>query len=102
MKILKYKSFLEKYEEPEGQGGPEEAQAEPDFRKIGVPGTNWNLEEFEKKLGTPITYYELSEDGKQVTEINGRPIADVLKQEFPENEEDIEQWVYLNRGGEEF
>ena len=94
MKILKYQSFLENIQE--------EPEMEADFRQIMVPGTNWSLDEFEKKLGTPITQYELSEDGKQVTEINGRPIADVLKQEFPEDEEDIEQWVYLNRGGEEF
>lgn len=94
MKILKYQSFLENIQE--------EPEMEANFREIMVPGTAMNLDEFEKKLGTPITYYELSEDGKQVTEINGRPIADVLKQEFPENEEDIEQWVYLNRGGEEF
>lgn len=94
VKILKYQSFLENIQE--------EPEMEANFREIMVPGTAMNLDEFEKKLGTPITYYELSEDGKQVTEINGRPIADVLKQEFPENEEDIEQWVYLNRGGEEF
>ena len=94
MKILKYQSFLENIQE--------EPEMEANFREIMVPGTAMNLDEFEKKLGTPITYYELSEDGKQVTEINGRPIADVLKQEFPEEEEDIELWVYLNRGGEEF
>ena len=76
----------ENYEEPEGQGEPEEAQGEADFRKIMVPGTNWNLEQFEKKLGQPITQYELSKDGKEVTEINGRPIADVVKEEFPEDE----------------
>ena len=94
MKILKYQSFLENIQE--------EPEMEANFKEIMVPGTDMNLDEFEKKLGTPINYYELSEDGKQVTEINGRPIADVLKQEFPENEEDIELWVYLNRGGEEF
>ena len=68
------------------EGEPEEAQGEADFRKIMVPGTNWNLEQFEKKLGQPITQYELSKDGKEVTEINGRPIADVVKEEFPEDE----------------
>ena len=88
MKILKYKSFFENfdYEEPQGQGEPEEAQAEPDFRKIGVPGTNLNLDEFEKRLGQPITEYELSGDGKEVTEINRRPIAQVVAEEFPEDE----------------
>ena len=86
MRILKYESFLENYEEPEGQGEPEEAQGEADFRKIMVPGTNSNLDQFEKKLGQPITQYELSKDGKEVTEINGRPIADVIKEEFPEDE----------------
>jgi len=90
VKILKYQSFLENIQE--------EPEMEANFREIMVPGTDMNLDEFEKKLGTPITQYELSEDGKQVTEINGRPIADVLKQ----LEEDIELWVYLNRGGEEF
>lgn len=93
MKILKYQSFLNEntfrfenidYEEPEGQGEPEEAQGEPDFRKIMVPGTNLNLDEFEMRLGQKITHYELSEDGKQVTEINGKPIADVVAEEFPE------------------
>jgi hypothetical protein len=74
------------YEKPEGQGEPEEAQGESDFRKIMVPGTNLNLDEFKMRLGQKITHYELSEDGKQVTEINGRPIADVVSEEFPEGE----------------
>ena len=86
MKILKYKPFFENLqEEPQGQG-QEEAQAEPDFRKIGVPGTNLNLDEFEKRLGEPITEYELSEDGTKVTEINRRPIDQVVAEEFPEDE----------------
>lgn len=70
----------------EGEEGQTQMEGEADFRKIMVPGTNWNLEQFEKKLGQPITQYELSKDGKEVTEINGRPIADVVKEEFPEDE----------------
>lgn len=93
--IFKFESFdyeepegqgVPEYEKPEGQGEPEEAQGEPDFRKIMVPGTNLNLDEFEKRLGQRISQYELSKDGKQVTEINGKPIADVVAEEFPEGE----------------
>ena len=62
----------------------EEPEMEPNFKEITVPGTNLNLDEFEKKLGTPITQYELSEDGKQVTMINRRPIGEVVAEEFPE------------------
>lgn len=77
MKILKYKSFSENLQGEEG---------EPDFRKIAVPGTNLNLDEFQKRLGQPIREYELSKDGKEVTEINGRPIAQVVGEEFSEGE----------------
>lgn len=94
MKILKYKSFSENLQEgPQGQDqqegpqgqGQEEVQGEPDFRKIAVPGTNLNLYQFEQRLG-PITEYELSSDGTQVTKINGKPIDQVLRDEFPEGE----------------
>ena len=59
MKILNYETFLETM-----QMEVEEPEMEPNFKEITVPGTNLNLDEFEKKLGTPITQYELSEDGK--------------------------------------
>lgn len=77
MKILKYKSFSENLQEEEG---------EPDFRKIAVPGTNLNLDQFQQRLGQPIREYELSSDGTKVTEINGRPIAQVVGEEFSEGE----------------
>ncbi len=90
MKILKYKSFLENVQdEPQSQiegEGEEEVQGEADFRKIIVPETGMNLDEFEKKLGQRITQYELSKDGKEVTMINRRPIAKVVEEEFPEGE----------------
>ena len=70
-------------EEMETEEGEEN---EPDFRKIMVPGTDMNLDEFEKRLGQPITQYELSKDGKEVTMINRRPIAKVVEEEFPEGE----------------
>jgi hypothetical protein len=90
VRILKYKSFLENVQdEPQSQiegEGEEEVQGEADFRKIMVPGTGMNLDEFEKKLGQPITQYELSKDGKEVTMVNRRPIDEVIREEFPEGE----------------
>ena len=38
------------------------------------------------RVGQRITQYELSKDGKQVTMINRRPIAEVVEEEFPEGE----------------
>jgi hypothetical protein len=86
VKILKYESFLENYDEPQSEEEYPEEEGEPDFRKIMVPGTDMNLDEFEKRLGQPITQYELSKDGKEVTMINRRPIAEVVEEEFPEGE----------------
>jgi hypothetical protein len=79
-------------ETEEGQ----EPEGESDFRKIMVPGTDMNLDEFEKKLGQPITQYELSKDGKEVTMVNRRPIDEVIREEFPEGEEEFPE------GEEEF
>jgi len=57
---------METEEGEEPQMETEEGEEnEPDFRKIMVPGTDMNLDEFEKRLGQPITQYELSKDGKE-------------------------------------
>lgn len=86
MKVLNYKSFLEnsnsQFETEEFEGDGELAEGEPDFTKISVPGTSYNLYEFEKKIGRKIRSYELSKDKSEVTEIDGKSPAQIMTDEF--------------------